>query len=277
MCLVMCLLAMVVSAAEEKKEVKTQYFIFREDCFEAFFTRQDFFSDPTCLKFTFSKAVGVLVVGGSFIYKVPQIINIMKAGSSKGIQASAIYFESFTFLHTLVYSRHLLLDFSVYGETIFILVQQAIILMLVYHYDQTISIVEKIAFVAFFGSWGAWLIIDTNVPEWIWPILSSSNIGFVMLSRLPIIYNNFVNKSTGVLAVLTFTLGWGGAMARVATVLIESDDLLYRAQFVTSAFLNTLVMVQFALYWNSDKNKSKTSDVELTDAKKKPAETKKSR
>ena len=59
----------------------------------------------------------------------------MKAGSSKGVQSSAIYFESFTFLHTLVYSRHLLLDFSVYGETIFILVQQAVILMLVYHYD----------------------------------------------------------------------------------------------------------------------------------------------
>ena len=208
---------------------------------------------------------------------MPQIINILKAGSSKGVQATPVYFESFTFLHTLAYSRHLLLDFSVYGENMFILVQQAVILMLIYHYDETISIVEKIAFVAFFGSWGAWLIIDTSVPEWVWPILSSSNIGFVMLSRLPIIYNNFVNKSTGVLALLTFTMGWGGAMARVATVLIESDDLLYRAQFVSSAVLNTMVMLQFALYWNSDKNKSKTSDVELTDVKKKPAETKKSR
>ena len=275
MCLVMCLLTMVTSASDAKKDVVTKYYIFREDCYESFFTRQDFTSDPSCIKFTFSKAVGFVVISGSFIFKVPQIINIMKAGSSKGVMATPLYFESIAYLNTLVYSRHLMLDLSVYGETIVVLVQQAIILMLVYHYDQSISIVEKIAFVAFFGSWGAWLIMDTSVPEWVWPILSSSNIGFVMLSRVPIIYNNFINKSTGVLAVLTFTLGWGGAMARVATVLIESDDLLYRAQFVTSAVLNTIVMAQFALYWNSDKNKSKTSDA--ADAKKKPADSKKSR
>ena len=107
-------------------------------------------------------------------------------------------------------------------------------------------------------------------------MLSSSNIGFVLLSRVPIIYNNFTMKSTGVLAFITFLLAWGGAMARMGTVLVESDDPLYRAQFISSALLNTIVMLQFGLYWNSDKNKSKTSDVELKDQKKKPADSKKS-
>ena len=56
---------------EEKKEVVTKFKIFREDCFEAFFTRFDFFSDMTCIKFTISKAIGLAVISGSFIYKVP--------------------------------------------------------------------------------------------------------------------------------------------------------------------------------------------------------------
>ena len=75
------------------------------------------------MKFTFSKAVGFAVISGSFIYKVPQIINIIKAGSTKGIQASSVYFESLVFLHTLSYSKHLQLDLSVYGETIIVLFQ----------------------------------------------------------------------------------------------------------------------------------------------------------
>ena len=69
--LVCCLLTVGVNAHEEKKEIKTQYRIFREDCFESFFTRHDFTSDPSCLKFTFSKLVGLAVISGSVIYKVP--------------------------------------------------------------------------------------------------------------------------------------------------------------------------------------------------------------
>ena len=117
------------------------------------------------------------------------------------------------------------------------------------------------------------------MPEQFWQLVSSSNIGFFLMARVPIIYNNFCNKSTGVLALITFALGWLGALARVATVLFESDDPLYRAQFISSAILNTMVMLQFGLYWNNDnKSGNKTSDVELTDVKKKkPADTKKTR
>ena len=180
-----CLLAVAVNAHEEKKEIVTKYKIFREDCFEAFFTRNDFFSDPTCLKFTFSKLVGFLIISGSFIYKVPQIIKILNAGSTKGINASSIYFESLTFLHTLAYSRHLQLEFSVYGETMIILAQQIVIIFLIYKLDQTVSLVEKILFVAFISAYATWLILDTSVPENAWPMISSSCIVFNILSRVP--------------------------------------------------------------------------------------------
>ena len=48
------------------------------------------------------------------------------------------------------------------------------------------------------------------------------------MSRLPQIYTNFRNKSTGQLAFFTFFLGFAGSAARLATVLVETDDFLYR-------------------------------------------------
>ena len=133
--LMCCLMAVGVEAHEEKKEIKTMYKIFREDCFESFFTRYDFTSDPSCLKFTFSKMVGFAVISGSVIYKVPQIMKILNAGTTKGISTSSCYAEAFVFLHTMSYSRHLGLSFTVYGENVSILIQQMILLLLVYKFD----------------------------------------------------------------------------------------------------------------------------------------------
>ena len=68
---VICLLAVMANAHDPKDAVPTKYFIFREDCFESFFTRFDFTSDMTCLKFSFSKLVGYSIISLSTIYKLP--------------------------------------------------------------------------------------------------------------------------------------------------------------------------------------------------------------
>ena len=251
------LLAVAFAEEAEKKEGPAiKMLIFREDCFESFFTRFDFFSDPSCIKFSLVKAVGFAVISGSVIYKVPQIMKMLNAGSSAGVSATSYYFESIVFLHTLGYSRHLELPFSVYGETISILVQQAVVIALIYHYDKTVSSLEKVCVVVFSSVYATTLLLDTFVPEEAWKIVSGSNIMFNILSRVPQIYANFAAGSTGVLSFVTFFLGWAGAAARLATVLIESDDPLYKAQFIVSFTLNTIIMLQFGLYWNADKGKT---------------------
>jgi len=52
------------------------------------------------------------------------------------------------------------------------------------------------------------------------------------------------------MAFFTFALAWVGSIARLGTVLVESDDMLFRLQYISGVFLNTLIVVQFALYWN---------------------------
>ena len=55
------------------------------------------------------------------------------------------------------------------------------------------------------------------------------------------------------MAFFTFLLAWLGSIARLGTVLVESDDLLFRLQYITGCVLNTLIVLQFALYWNAPK------------------------
>ena len=70
---------------------------------------------------------------------------------------------------------------------------------------------------------------------------------------MPQIILNFQQKSTGQMAFLTFMLNFLGSLARLGTVLNETDDLLFRIQYIVGAILNTIFILQFALYWNSGK------------------------
>lgn len=46
-----------------------KFFIFREDCFNKFISYD--FSDMECVKFTISKGIGLAIVAGSSILKLP--------------------------------------------------------------------------------------------------------------------------------------------------------------------------------------------------------------
>lgn len=60
-----------------------------------------------------------------------------------------------------------------------------------------------------------------------WSLVQQSNLALSLLSRVPQIITNFKNQSTGQLAFFTFFLSFLGVVARLGTVLIETDDKLY--------------------------------------------------
>ena len=97
----------------------TKYLVFREDCYDRFFTKFDFFGDTSCIAFTLGKLVGYVIVAGSTVFKLPQITKIANSKSAKGISAVSFYIETIQFVMNLTFSLHLAVDFSVYGDTIF--------------------------------------------------------------------------------------------------------------------------------------------------------------
>jgi mannose-P-dolichol utilization defect protein 1 len=84
-------------------------------------------------------------------------------------------------------------------------------------------------------------------------------------ARLPQIITNFSNKSTGALAFFTCLLNFLGATARLGTVMVESDDFMFRLPYLIGFTLNAVIIIQFFIYWNAP---TKSADKKVQQSKK---------
>jgi mannose-P-dolichol utilization defect protein 1 len=132
------------------------------------------------------------------------------------------------YIHTSSYSLHSHIPFSVWGENLVIIIQNIVIVILFWIYSEEIQSAEKIGFTLFFSTYSYILYSDMYLTELQWEHITQTNIIFLILSRIPQIYTNFISKSTGNLALATFFFAFGGSTARMATVLFETDDLLFQ-------------------------------------------------
>ena len=167
------------------------------------------------------------------------------------------------------------LNFSVYGEAVIIMLQNFIIIALIWKYNKDVAFSEIFMLSAFMISY-AMLIFDPlgrgTLTEQHWAFITScstfmskwNNWSFHhkllshwfffpsdVIAKLPQIYTIYANKSTGALAFFSFFLNFGGSIARLGTVLMESDDFMFRLQYIVGVVLNTIIIIQFAIYWNA--------------------------
>ena len=59
---------------------------------------------------------------------------------------------------------------------------------------------------------------------------------------------------------MTVFLQTAGGAARVGTVLVESDDVMFQAQYIIGLLLNMIIFLQFFCYWGSGKRVSVSAD-----------------
>ena len=149
------------------------------------------------------------------------------------------------------------LEFSIYGEAVFISIQNFVIIYLIWHYNKSIGLTEKVVFFSFTAVYTYAVIDGTLVTSQMWDFIVSSSLLLQFFTKVPQIWTTFVNKSTGQLAFVTFFLTFAGTIARTATVLFESDDFMYRLQFLLSLFFNTVIIIQFFIYWNAEQPKKR--------------------
>ena len=72
--------------------------------------------------------LGYLIVLGASIVKVPQIVKILKEKSVYGISFESIIFEGLVSWFAIIYSLFFDNPFSIYGDHIFLLIQNFIII-----------------------------------------------------------------------------------------------------------------------------------------------------
>lgn len=100
-------------------------------CHQNLILNLDILSDPDCLIFALSKALGLGIVTLSAVVKVPQILKLLKSRSASGVSFVSYALETTSLLITLAYNARSKFPFSTYGESAFIAVQDIIIALLV--------------------------------------------------------------------------------------------------------------------------------------------------
>jgi hypothetical protein len=143
------------------------------------------FSDMECIKFTISKGIGLAIIVGSSILKVPQIIKIVSNGSVEGIAAVTYYIETTIFMQTAALAISNGIAFSVYGESLIIMVQNFLIILLIWNYNKSIGGIEKLAVFAFFIGYAYVLFTPAILTAEHWKMISGSSTALGIFGKVP--------------------------------------------------------------------------------------------
>jgi len=215
-------------------------------CYNTFVVEENFF-DEMCIKFFISKLLGLVIIFGALIIKVPQIINIITMHSAKGLDINSTYFELFSLGIVVAYNVQKGYNFSTYGETTFVFAQNLILVYLILYYNNKLRIFP-IALVGFLGLTG---LLGFVFPVWVSDLtFTYTNAPLTIISRLPQIYTNYVNRSTGALSGVTYFMQFAGAIARIFTTLHQTGDLVSLLGYSVAAFLNGVIFSQILIFGN---------------------------
>ncbi|KAL8277194.1 hypothetical protein RQP46_010367 [Phenoliferia psychrophenolica] len=207
----------------------------------------------SCLKYSISKVLGLGIVAGGSIVKVPQILKIVRGKNARGLSLSSYVLDTAGLAITVAYNYRNGFSFSTYGESVLILVQNVVITFLIIIFSASSSrALLLVAFSAFF-SLAAGSLLSPSLPLPSLQLLAAACIPLSLASKVPQILSNFSSGSTGQLSAFLVFNSLAGCLARVFTVLTESGgDPVLLWGFIIAAALNAVLAGQMALYWKGE-------------------------
>ncbi|XP_059126961.1 mannose-P-dolichol utilization defect 1 protein isoform X1 [Peromyscus eremicus] len=218
-----------------------------EKCYDQLFVQWDLLHVP-CLKILLSKGLGLGIVAGSLLVKLPQILKILGAKSAEGLSLQSVMLELVALTGTVVYSIANNFPFSSWGEALFLTLQTVTICFLVMHYRG-----ESVKGVAFLACYAMLLLalLSPLTPLALVTLLQASNVPAVVAGKLLQAATNYHNGHTGQLSAITVFMLFGGSLARIFTSVQETGDPLMAGIFVVSSLCNGLIAAQVLFYWNA--------------------------
>ena len=199
----------------------------------------------SCHNQLISKALGYAIIGGSMMVKVPQILKMMNNNSSEGISSTSTLLDLFMTFTTLAYGFTKNLPFASYGDTLFVFLQTAVILVLIPWYKKNMPLFLVYVAISVFASYATYVkMFGLDLIT----LFQQAQVPLVVISRGIQILTNFGNKSTGQLSGITYFLSFAGCASRVFTSLVDAKDNLMALTFGTATLLNGLVWFQILYY-----------------------------
>ncbi|KAL2836572.1 hypothetical protein BJY01DRAFT_54789 [Aspergillus pseudoustus] len=219
-------------------------------CHNTLVVNLDLAQDPECTSLAISKALGIGIVGASGIVKVPQILKLIRSGSSAGVSFVSYALETASLLITLSYGVRNQFPFSTYGESAFIAAQDVLVGVLVLTYAGRGA--AAAAFVAVVAASIYALLVDTTLIDAQTMAYLQAGAGALgVASKVPQILTIWQEGGTGQLSAFAVFNYLAGSLSRIFTTLQEVDDKLILYGFLAGFSLNLVLAAQMLYYWNS--------------------------
>ncbi|XP_064977032.1 mannose-P-dolichol utilization defect 1 protein homolog 2-like [Musa acuminata AAA Group] len=213
------------------------------------------FPEKDCLLPLVAKILGYCIVAASTTVKVPQILKILKNSSVRGLSVVAFELEAVGYTIALAYCIHKGLSFSAYGELLFLLIQAIILVAIIYYYSQPVggkAWIKPLLYCAV-----APTVLAGQIDPLLFEALYASQHAIFFFARVPQIWENYKNKSTGELSFLTCFMNFCGSIARVFTSIQENAPLSVIMGSVIGIATNGTILSQILVYQKPDAKKEK--------------------
>jgi len=199
-----------------------------------------------CLLPLISKLLGYCIVAASTTVKLPQILKILKNKSVRGLSVVAFELEVVGYTISLAYCLHKRLPFSAYGEMLFLLIQAIILVATIYYYSQPVGTITWIRALLYCAV--APTVLAGQIDPVLFEALYASQHAIFLFARIPQIWKNFSNKSTGELSFLTCLMNFAGSMVRVFTSIQEKTPTSVLLGYVIGMSTNGTILSQIIMY-----------------------------
>lgn len=217
-----------------------------DHCYDMLIRKVDFVSEPECVALGISRGLSWGIVALSSVVKVPQILTLVRTQSSGGLSLVSYLLETVSYIVNAGYNYRMGFPFSTFGESALIAVQNVVVTYLILYYSGLRTYASAV--VPLFAAMAYALLSRQYINPWQMQSLQMAAIPLSMASKVPQIYANWRNKSTGQLSTVAVASYLFGSYSRVLTTLTEVDDPMLLLSFVGGAILNTVLALQMFIY-----------------------------
>lgn len=221
-----------------------------------------------CFKALLSKGLGIGIIAGSVLVKVPQIMKILNSKSAEGLSIISVLLDLMAITLNMSYSFVSGFPFSAWGDGTFLAIQTAAIAALVLIYGHG-SNVKFFTFLVLYTSF-VYLLMGGHTPRELLWTAQGFNVPILLLGKLSQAVTNYKNSSTGQLSAATCFMLFFGSLARIFTSVQETGDKMMIITYCVSTFANAVIIAQMLYYWNKpvDTFKVPAADVKAPKSKK---------
>uniref|UniRef100_A0A3P9I4E1 Mannose-P-dolichol utilization defect 1 protein homolog n=1 Tax=Oryzias latipes TaxID=8090 RepID=A0A3P9I4E1_ORYLA len=220
-------------------------YLMPEACYDQFFLNFNLLDVP-CLKIVLSKGLGIGIILGSVLVKLPQILKLMAAKSAEGLSFKSVLLELLAITGTMAYSIANGFPFSSWGEALFLMLQTVTIGFLIQKYGGRSG--SGVLFVLLYFSL-LLLLLSPVTPTAAVTSMQAFNMPAIIIGRLIQAATNFQNGHTGQLSAVSVFLLFAGSLARIFTSVQETGDTLMALTYVISSTCNGIIAMQVLYYW----------------------------